>query len=112
MYADTITGSMQRAIEETDRRRKIQLEYNEKHGIKPETIKKQIRTGIETKLKARKVAQEAVHMSESEYDAAELAVQIEKEMLEAAQALDFERAAQLRDQLAELKEMPVIKKAR
>ncbi len=110
MYADTITGSMQRAIEETDRRRKIQLEYNEKHGIKPETIKKQIRTGIETKLKARKVAQEAVHMSESEYDAAELAVQIEKEMLEAAQALDFERAAQLRDQLAELKEMPEIKK--
>ncbi len=112
MYGDKITGSMQRAIEETDRRRKIQLEYNEKHGIKPETIKKQIRTGIETKLKARKVAQEAVHMSESEYDAAELAVQIEKEMLEAAQALDFERAAQLRDQLAELKEMPVIKKAR
>ena len=110
MYGDKITGSMQRAIDETNRRRKMQIEYNEKHGIKPETIKKLIRTGIETKLKARKVAQEAVHMSESEYDVVELAAQIEKEMLEAAQALDFERAAQLRDQLAELKEMPEIKK--
>ena len=109
LYADKITGSMQRAMDETDRRREIQIEYNKEHGIKPETIKKEIRTGIETKLKARKTAQQAVHLTETEYDIVEMTAQVEKEMFAAAEALDFEKAAHLRDQLQELKDMPELK---
>ncbi len=106
LYADTVTGSMQKAIDETNRRRKIQLEYNEKHNITPETIKKEIRRSLSERIKARHTAREAVSFAESEYDKVELANQIEREMLESAQALDFERAAFLRDQLRELKELP------
>jgi excinuclease ABC subunit B len=106
LYADTVTESMQRAIDETDRRRKIQLAYNQEHGITPETIKKEIRQSLAEQIKARRVAQEAIRLGESEYDKVELAAEIEREMLEAAEALDFERAATLRDQLRELKELP------
>jgi excinuclease ABC subunit B len=108
LYADRVTESMQKAIDETDRRRKIQIQYNKEHNITPETIKKQIYTGLQDKLKARQVAREAISLSDDEYDAAEIAAQLEKEMLEAAEKLDFERAAYLRDQLKELKELPQI----
>jgi len=106
LYADTVTKSMQKAIDETNRRRKIQFEYNKKHNITPETIKKEIRKSLAERIKARHTAREAVQFSDKEYDKIELANQIETEMLEAAQALDFERAAFLRDQLKELKELP------
>jgi excinuclease ABC subunit B len=106
MYADRITNSMQRAIDETDRRRKIQLKYNQDHNITPETIQKEIRRGLMEQVKARKVAREAVRFGHTEYEKVELVTQIEKEMLEAAKVLDFERAAFLRDQLRELKELP------
>jgi excinuclease ABC subunit B len=86
------------------------MQYNKENGITPETIKKQIYTGLQDKLKARQVAQQAVNLGDDEYDAAEIAVQIEKEMLEAAEKLDFEKAAFLRDQLKELKELPQIGK--
>ena len=108
LYADTITNSMQKAIDETNRRRTIQLAYNEKHGITPETIRKEIKQGLSDELKARKRAQEAVHFSETEYDRAEMLAQLEKEMLAAAEALEFEKAAKLRDQIQELKDMPEI----
>ena len=110
LYADKVTDAMQKAIDETNRRRKIQAQYNKEHNITPETIKKQIYTGLQDKLKARQVARQAVNLGDDEYDAAEIAVQIEKEMLEAAEKLDFERAAFLRDQLKELKELPQIRK--
>ncbi len=110
LYADRVTNSMQKAIDETNRRRTIQIQYNKEHNITPETIKKQIYAGLQDKLKARQIAQQAVNLSDEEYDAAEIAVQIEKEMLEAAEKLDFERAAFLRDQLKELKELPQIGK--
>jgi len=110
LYADKMTESMQKAIDETNRRRKIQMQYNKENGITPETIKKQIYSGLQDKLKARQVAQQAVNLGDDEYDAAEIAVQIEKEMLEAAEKLDFEKAAFLRDQLKELKELPQIGK--
>jgi excinuclease ABC subunit B len=97
---------MQKAIDETDRRRKIQLKFNKEHNITPETIKKEIRSSLTEQIRARKTAREAVRFEEREYDKVELASQIEKEMLEAAEALDFERAAFLRDQLRELKELP------
>jgi len=106
LYADTVTPSMQRAIDETERRRKIQFQYNKDHNITPETIKKEIRNTLTEQIKARKVAQHAVRFADSEYDKVELASQIEAEMLEAARALEFEKAAFLRDQLKELKELP------
>jgi excinuclease ABC subunit B len=97
---------MQKAIDETNRRRKIQLEYNKQHNITPETIRKEIRTSLTEQIKARETARQAVRSSQTEYDKIELANTIESEMLEAAAALDFERAAFLRDQLRELKELP------
>jgi excinuclease ABC subunit B len=106
LYADTVTESMQKAIDETDRRRKIQLEYNRRHKITPETIRKEIRRSLADQIKARQTARQAVRFSDTEYEKVELAAQIEREMLEAAQVLDFERAAFLRDQLQELKELP------
>jgi len=106
LYADAVTKSMQKAIDETNRRRKIQLKYNKDHNITPETIKKEIRRTLADLVKARQTAREAVRFGDTEYDKVELASQIEQEMLEAAQTLDFERAAFLRDQLRELKELP------
>ncbi|KPL23405.1 MAG: excinuclease ABC subunit B [Phycisphaerae bacterium SM1_79] len=106
LYADTVTPSMQEAIDETNRRRKIQLRYNREHNITPETIRKEIRRSLAEQIKARQTARQAVRFAGDEYEKVELASQIEKEMLEAAQSLDFERAALLRDQLRELKELP------
>jgi excinuclease ABC subunit B len=106
LYADRVTNSMKKAIDETQRRRKIQLKYNQEHNITPETIKKQINRDLADQFKARKTAQEAIHFSDNEFDKAEVAAQIEKEMLQAAEELDFERAAFLRDQLKELQELP------
>jgi len=106
LYADKVTPSMQRAIDETSRRRQIQLEYNAKHGITPETIKKAIRSSLESEVKARQVAAQAIRASENEMDQAELIAMLEAEMLEAAQTLEFERAAKLRDRITELKASP------
>jgi len=106
LYADKVTQSMQKAIDETDRRRKIQLQYNKEHNIKPETIKKEIRKSLTEQIKARQTAREAVRFDSDEYERVELTGQIEKEMLEAAEAMDFERAAFLRDQLRQLKDLP------
>ncbi len=110
LYADRITPSMQKAIDETARRRTIQQKYNDENGITPETIKKEVRKSLAEQFKARKTAQQAVNLSESEYDKNELAAKIEQEMLEAAEKLDFERAAFLRDQLKELKEIPELER--
>jgi excinuclease ABC subunit B len=106
LYADKVTKSMQNAIDETYRRRKIQLKYNKEHNIIPETIRKEIRKSLTEQIKARKTARQAVQFSDEEFEKVELAAQIEKEMFEAAKNLDFERAAFLRDQLKELKDLP------
>ncbi len=108
LYADKMTPSMQRAIDETNRRREIQLRYNAEHSITPETIRKAIRNTLAQEISARKVAREAVHASEQEYDRTELLVELEREMLEAAEKLDFERAAMLRDRIREMKEAPTL----
>ncbi len=109
MYADRVTNSMKKALDETARRRKIQRKYNERHGITPQTIQRGIRRSLNDEFKARKVAQEAINLSEDEYDRTELVAELEKEMLVAAESLDFERAARLRDRLKELKDMPELK---
>lgn len=106
MYGDKVTKSMQKAIDETDRRRKIQLEYNKNNNITPKTIYKEIRKGFAEQIKARQIAIRAVHSSESEFEKLETISQIENEMLKAAEQMDFEKAAFLRDKLKELKEMP------
>lgn len=107
MYADRMTDSMTKAIDETKRRRDIQIAYNEKHGITPTTIKKEIRDVI----RATQVAEEAESYVDkltqgkklSKEEKATLLTSLEKEMKEAAKALDFERAAELRDTILELK---------
>lgn len=106
LYGDTVTKSMKKAIDETDRRRKIQLEYNKKHNITPKTIIKEIRKSLSEQVKARQTAQQAVRFGRQEYEKVEMVSQVEKEMLQAAENLDFERAAFLRDQIKELKELP------
>ncbi len=103
MYADKMTPAMQAAIEETERRRAKQTAYNDQHGITPQTIQKAIRRGLEVSLKGRKTAREALGMKEDEFDIDELIRQIEADMLEAAQGLEFEKAAALRDQVTRLK---------
>ncbi|MDB5302880.1 MAG: uvrB [Phycisphaerales bacterium] len=109
LYADSITPAMQRAMDETSRRRTIQLKYNEEHDIEPQTIKKAIRTSIQSELNARRVAQEAIRANDTEFDQTEIIRLLEEEMLEAAKNLEFERAAQLRDKLNEMKGAPTIK---
>jgi len=106
LYADIVTDSMQKAIDETNRRRTMQLAYNQEHGITPETIRKEIRKSLTEQIKAEHIAREAIRLGDAEYDKVEMAAQIEREMFEAAEALDFERAATLRDQLRRLKELP------
>ena len=96
------SDSMKRAMGETERRRKTQLEYNAKNGITPQTIEKEIRRGIEDILRARKTAAETVGMSDKEFNRNEAVAEVEKEMYAAAEKLEFERAAQLRDTLRQL----------
>lgn len=105
MYADRVTDSMQRAIDETVRRRRYQNEYNEQHGITPQTIKKPIKNLIETTLVAEsKVAEYKVSkkqkLTKKEKEA--LLKSLLKEMQDASRALEFERAAELRDMIFEL----------
>ena len=104
MYADTVTDSMMRAINETNRRRDLQQAYNEAHGITPQSVKNSIHEVLEI---TRKVAEESpLPLSEEEREA--LLQQVESQMLAAAKNLEFERAAQLRDQLLALRgEAPV-----
>ncbi len=111
LYADTVTPAMQRAIDESSRRRQLQLKYNQDHGITPQTIKKAIRNSLESEVKARRTVQEAIHANEAEVDQTELVRLLEEEMMEAAKNLEFERAAQLRDKIQELKGAPVIESA-
>jgi excinuclease ABC subunit B len=103
LYADKVTNSMQRAIDETQRRRILQLKYNAEHGITPETIKKAIRRGIEEEIQARTIARRAVGRDETADNTAEYLTALEGEMLEAAELLDFERAATLRDKIVALR---------
>ncbi|MEM1355751.1 MAG: excinuclease ABC subunit UvrB [Planctomycetota bacterium] len=112
MYADEVTPAMRVALDETERRRARQLAYNDEHGITPKTIQKAIRKGIELELRARKTAKAALSGDEQEYDRAELIGALEKQMLEAAQGLEFEKAASIRDTLAEVKAAPAMDKVR
>ena len=102
MYADSITGSMERAITETNRRRELQLAYNKEHGIVPKTIIKDIRDVIEISSKAE-VHDKAAKKKMSKKEKDELIAKLTAQMKEAAKLLEFEHAAYLRDKINELK---------
>ncbi len=107
MYADTVTRSMQAAIDETNRRRSIQMEYNKEHGITPKTIEKAVRDliSISKKVEADDVKWKKDPESMSAKELRELISQTENAMRKAAAELDFETAARLRDELFELKSL-------
>jgi len=111
LYADSITPAMQRAMDETKRRREAQIKHNTEQGITPQTIKKAIRSSIESEVKGRRTVQDAIHLNDSQLDQTEIIRLLEEEMLQAARDLEFERAAQLRDKLNEMKGAPTIKSA-
>ncbi len=105
LYADQMTDSMQRAIEETQRRRKLQEEYNREHGITPETIRKAIREGIEAEAAAHARSHALVgRHDQTEYITEEYLNELEAEMYAAAEALEFERAAAIRDRIVQLRQ--------
>ena len=105
LYADRVTDSMQRALEETSRRREIQQEYNRTHDITPRTVVSAIKSVIEDEIAAHQVAQEAAGIKEMDYVTAEYLEELQKQMLQAAQELNFERAAELRDEILKLKRL-------
>jgi excinuclease ABC subunit B len=104
LYADKVTRSMQRAMDETSRRRERQLAYNQEHGITPETIRKAIKRGIEEEIQAKEETLRAVGLDETGEVTREYLNELESEMLKAAENLEFERAAALRDRILQVKE--------
>jgi excinuclease ABC subunit B len=107
LYADKVTDSMKRAIDETRRRRDLQLAYNAEHGITPETVRTAISTGIEEEIAARKIVQEAAGLPGEDYASEAVLEDLHRQMLEAAANLEFEKAAGLRDELAKRRGQPV-----
>ena len=105
MYADTITDSMRAALDETQRRREVQMAYNEEHGITPKTIQKAVRDliSVSRKVAASELQMEKDPESMSEKELKKLIKELEKQMKKAAADLNFEAAAELRDKLIELK---------
>ena len=105
MYADTVTDSMRLAMEETKRRREIQMRYNEEHGITPQTIQKSVRDliSISKKVAAEEMRMEKDPESMSRKELEKLIADVTKQMKKAAAELNFETAAELRDKLVDLK---------
>ena len=110
MYADNMTESMEKAINETNRRREIQIAHNKKYGIIPQTIKKPVENNLLSLVASYRdlediVAEEMVDLGIDKKDLPKLIDKLEKDMHKAAKILDFERAAEIRDQLKKLREM-------
>ena len=106
LYGDKVTEAMKNAIHETERRRKIQMAHNKKHGITPQTVQKALNASIEADLKAHRDAQDAMQQGEDKaLITEEMIGELQNEMLSAADGLDFEKAARLRDQINKMKDM-------
>ena len=105
LYADKITDAMRAAIDETQRRRQLQMEYNQEHGITPATIKKNLQQGIDSEKEARRAANEAIKGTDEKVLVTQEYIQeLENEMLAASEELDFERAAVIRDRISQLQD--------
>jgi excinuclease ABC subunit B len=108
MYADAVTASMRRAIEETDRRREIQRRYNAEHGITPQTVKRNIQDMAAAVVEADYLTVPMAADEGAEYrpeQLPEIVAALEQEMRDAARDLEFEKAAQLRDRILALKDL-------
>ena len=103
LYGDKVSNAMRQAIDETSRRRKMQLAYNKANNITPQTIRKAINTTLTDQLKARKVAAQAIDLSRDQLDDSEEIAELQRQMLSAAAEQNFELAARIRDQIAEIK---------
>ena len=103
MYADTLTGSIKKAVNESNRRRKIQLEYNHKYDITPRSIQKAIKEGIEDLAETEEFLQDLTGQKKEEYELSRYVSELEYEMELAARNLQFEKAAVIRDKIKELK---------
>jgi excinuclease ABC subunit B len=106
MYADTVSAAMKEAIDECERRRKIQLEFNARHSITPTTIQKGIKQGIEELAleEAKEMVLYSAGQSEEEYAFANMIAELEQRMENAARTLQFEKAAAIRDKIAHIRE--------
>jgi excinuclease ABC subunit B len=105
LYADNMTESMRKTIDITNARREKQLKFNKEHGIKPKTIIKAVKEGIEAYRRAKEIVQDVTGESEEKYDIMEVMAQLERDMEQAARNLQFEKAIVYRDQIARLKKM-------
>ena len=110
MYADKITDSMNIAIEETKRRREIQLEHNKKYNITPKTVKKSIQNNLLSLVQSYRstediVAEQMVELNVQTKDLPKLLDKLEEDMHKAAKLLDFERAIQIRDEIKKIKSL-------
>ena len=103
MYADTVTPSMRACIDETERRRRIQMQYNEAHGIVPKTIIKSVRDLLEISSSAAPKTKKAGGVKMTDRERRELIAQLEDKMKKAAKMLEYEIAAQLRDEIIRLR---------
>jgi len=104
LFADTVTKSMQALIGITEYRRSRQIAYNEKHGITPRSVQRAVQESLHTILKARKVEESVVREGGGDFSLTETLRELEAEMMIAANNLEYEKAALIRDQIAELKE--------
>jgi len=102
LYADTITESMRRMIHVTSQRRLKQFEYNESHGITPRSIEKGISETMQSEGESRRIEARVVRESGADYDIFTAISELKQEMMDAAAAMEFERAAMLRDEIREL----------
>lgn len=103
MYADTISQAMKFTMAESERRRKIQIEFNKKHGITPATIKKAIQEGIDQLAEAEELTVAVTGQDDEQYAFTGMIAELERQMETAARNLEFEKAAKIRDKIAELK---------
>ena len=103
LFADTVTQSMQALISISDYRRTKQMEYNEKHGITPQTVRRAVQESLHTILRGREIAASVIQEAGGDFNLTELLRELEEEMQSASANLEFERAALLRDQIMEVK---------
>ncbi|MGI9243005.1 MAG: excinuclease ABC subunit UvrB [Verrucomicrobiales bacterium] len=103
LFADQVTDSIEKLLKITEYRRRKQIEYNEKHGITPQSVKRSVQESLQTILKGRELNANVVREDGGDFDVTEVIRELEAEMQQAAVALEYERAALLRDQIKELK---------